>query len=418
MLVPKNVLKDLPRIADADAGGRLALAGVRLERDDDGAAVAIATDGRRLVALTWPESPADLAEFPAGPLSAAAAADFGGVIIPIAGCKDAGRMKTGGKSCRKPVLRYLAIDEAAVAANGNRRVPIVAVDADLNRSQIEPAALEGRFPKWRECIPPRAADKTAAVLVDPLYLAECLQVIAAHVAEDGERAGVVLSFDRENPAESPVTISAETADGRRAVGVVMPVANREHKNGPLVAPAPLWIAGAATITPAAKPAAVPAKPQAEPQAAPAGPPENFAIGAAVRFTYHGRPRAGVVREVAAENFMVELLNEADLGKTKRFRYDKCEGLTVDIPTPPPAAAGRADAPEPIDAPADAPQAPAKAAAPEPTNQPPAAKPRRTRKPRAAKPPKTAEPEPAATPADDQAAVDLAVLLYGATVAGW
>lgn len=52
MLIPQNVFP-ISKIVDTDTT-RYAIGGVRLERDEEGP-VAVATDGRRLIAVRWSE---------------------------------------------------------------------------------------------------------------------------------------------------------------------------------------------------------------------------------------------------------------------------------------------------------------------------------------------------------------------------
>ena len=57
MLVPRTMF-NLHEVCDPDAS-RYALGGVYFERAEDGSPVAVATDGRRMVAATWGEDPAE-----------------------------------------------------------------------------------------------------------------------------------------------------------------------------------------------------------------------------------------------------------------------------------------------------------------------------------------------------------------------
>jgi hypothetical protein len=239
---------------------------VRIERDATGAAVAAATDGRRLVAVTWPEADADC--YPPGVVSSTAPKPGFATILPIAACQAAGRLKISAKTAeKKPVLGNVVLDEQ----NTNGKVPMGTTDlASTNR--IDPPSLEGRFPRWRDVVPSYDEHNSVSFAVDARFLAEVASVIGDFAADDADRE-IVLSFATKDMHLRPMMVSVARDDGRKAVGIIMPINNEE--NHKVIVPQPQW-RGSEHVPVAVEPAPVvkPAPPVAiEP--APISPPAYF-----------------------------------------------------------------------------------------------------------------------------------------------
>jgi hypothetical protein len=226
MLIPRTAF-GAAKIADI-ASSRYALGGVQFQRSPDGSPLAVATDGRRLVALTWPEP--DPAEFP--PMAGLNPAPnlAAKVIIPAKVCLDAGRSKLGLKS-KKPVLHYVALDENTStdelpAGEPGPLVPLAATDLErIERFDSRP--VNGRFPRWADCIP-AYGESDISVSLDAQYLRELLAVLESHT--DGRV--VVLSLSADKPHEKAVLLTAvgNNGDGTKAVGVLMPLSFGDYKD--------------------------------------------------------------------------------------------------------------------------------------------------------------------------------------------
>ena len=150
MQIPRRVLSALTVCADNE-NSRYALGGLRLERDGD-KAIAVATDGRRLMQVEWTEPDADGIDFGGLDVKPAADSDFArdGAILGIRDCKEIARtLKPKVRAAkRKPGLEFIAMEEAS--ANGTLKMAASDGEATTTRTI---KTLEGRFPRWRDVIP-------------------------------------------------------------------------------------------------------------------------------------------------------------------------------------------------------------------------------------------------------------------------
>lgn len=218
MLVPRSVFS-LARITNSDS--RYALNGIRLERDaQSGEPLAVATDGSKLVAVTWPE-PADAV--PAGlPGNHAPLPGFA-TIIPAAECEAAAKLaKPRAKALENnPRLGNVIVDEPGT----NGAIPIHATDGQQIAS-MRPLAQEGRYPAWRDIFPAYTRDNSHSIAVDARYLADMLIALADAVGPDESGACPVLLTIAagENGHARPIIATADRSrsNGRKASGVIMP----------------------------------------------------------------------------------------------------------------------------------------------------------------------------------------------------
>lgn len=213
MLVPRSAFA-ARKICDLQAS-RFALGGVLLERDADGRPFAVATDGRRLIALTWKED--DAANYP--PVAGCDPSPVAGcsMLLPAAICDQAAKTKAGAKS-PKPILRNIAIDE-----HDAESVAMMATDQN-ETARIDARQMEGRFPRWRDVVPQLRTDDIH-VRLDARLLRGLLEVIESH--NDTDVCSVVFSLNRENPAHRPVTLSVAGCN-QSAVAVIMPCAAKDE----------------------------------------------------------------------------------------------------------------------------------------------------------------------------------------------
>jgi len=224
MLVPNRAFSIVKH--SAAESSRYALGGIRFERDKDGSPYAIATDGRRLVAVNWQEPPVSLFPPVAG-VSLEPVDDFS-TVVPVVACKDAPKLVKHPRNNPKPILEHVAIDEHGT----NGRVPIHATNLEKEVT-LKPDSVEGKFPAWRDVFPRYNHANSHSVRVDPACLAEILQTVR-EIATTRDCRGVTLTI---RDAESPVLVTA-THDGANVGGVVMPLTPA----GPVGAPlSPAWL---------------------------------------------------------------------------------------------------------------------------------------------------------------------------------
>src|SRR5206468_3237806 len=121
----------ISKICDCDTS-RYALGGVRLERDAEGP-VAVATDGKRLIAVRWSEAPGE--DYPAGVGDTTHVDNFE-TIIPFKQWNEAAKLPP--KRTPKPILTNVLLEETS--ANGTVRM--AATDLETTK-QVTPRSLVG-----------------------------------------------------------------------------------------------------------------------------------------------------------------------------------------------------------------------------------------------------------------------------------
>jgi len=244
MLVPFNVFRQLRKVADRESS-RYALGGILFERSADGSPVAVATDGRRLVAYTWREPDPDnstpaLARatvHPLAPVHQAAAPGWQGLVSGEALAQICG-WKLDRKALKaRPILDYVFIDENGPPQREPgenekpesipRCLPIRATDGTASYA-IENARADGRFPKWRDVFPRWAPSKDpVSITLDPRYVSELAQVCGALATTDASRG---IDFAQADPAGA-CRFDARTADGARVAAVLMPLVRENEERG-------------------------------------------------------------------------------------------------------------------------------------------------------------------------------------------
>jgi hypothetical protein len=262
MLIPRNVLSALTVACNTD-NTRYAMGGIRLERGADGRAVAVATDGRRLIAAEWDDAKlaADVPTVGTVATGPAPDSEFAadGAIIPVADCKAISRASKPTKrmSGTKPATNYVAMSEPD--CNGTARM---AATDGAAVSAVEVQTIEGRFPRWREAVPGkrcrvthftfqdsetneaqtkngpvestmrqlmqetqtydgRPADAVVRVTLDARFLAEIAKAFSDCACDDEHRS--VELIVPLNP-EAPVELQKTTPEGLTVRAVLMPLA--------------------------------------------------------------------------------------------------------------------------------------------------------------------------------------------------
>lgn len=226
MLVPRKVF-GVAKVSDPSST-RYALGGVQFERTAEGP-VAVATDGRRLLAVTWPEEKGE--KFPDGERDHVEGFT---TIVPTKACQDAQRamgLKIGKGV--KPIFHNVLIEEPT--ANG--KVPLVSHNGEEVR-RAEPKACEGRFPQWRQIVKRHDETDSVSVELNAKLLGELLETVADLLEGDEDR-GVTLTVPMK--AGEPVLLSRATPSGMKLVGLIMPLysGKKGYKAKPAWLAAPL-----------------------------------------------------------------------------------------------------------------------------------------------------------------------------------
>jgi DNA polymerase-3 subunit beta len=214
MLLPRN-LSVIESHADADSS-RYALGGIRLERDAQGKPHAIATDGRRLIHVTWDETPDELVAI--GDLRHVPGFE---TILPlgaISAADKAAKLKAAVSS-RFPVLNQVLLEEPS--ANGTVRIASTNMEST---STAELASVEGRFPKWRDVFPMAKTCEQMTISLDPRYLAEMCKAVGALGTHDA-KPGINITINTGTGGhKKPILVSAVNHETGIAVeAILMPL---------------------------------------------------------------------------------------------------------------------------------------------------------------------------------------------------
>jgi hypothetical protein len=215
------------RVCDvaAQENTRYAFRGTKVERNKDGTCTATATDGRRLLSVTWTED--TTAPLPGFEEVEKPKEGFAAVIPARAAMRaDSAIRRVRAKKNSRPAPACVVIDEQ----NANGRVQLITLD-DEGTQRLDVAANEGQYPPFKDVIPnhkivtddrEKWTKKSRAVRIGVKadLLAGLLDAMKAAVP-DAEGV-VVLEVPTVPSRPIKMTIGKDDAR-RRAVGVLMPV---------------------------------------------------------------------------------------------------------------------------------------------------------------------------------------------------
>ncbi len=190
MLIPRQALSTV--LFASRESTRYAMQGILIERDADGVARCVATDGSRLAIVTWTEpDPADYPSIKGVDPTTRKPDGFSAILSR----DDVRRLlKAIPKSRNKPILEYVALDEAASSKNW-----IVLGVTDLEHPQTwNILPLEGSFPRWQDVVPVEHSG-LRSIRVNARFLADACALARKFPNDYGDRCIVDLTID---PAES------------------------------------------------------------------------------------------------------------------------------------------------------------------------------------------------------------------------
>lgn len=212
MLIPRGVFP-ISDLCDTDSS-RFALGGVLLERDENGKAKAVATDGRRLLVISWVED--DRTEYPEGVADSQYKRDFR-AIVPKKQWTDAEKLPP--RNCPKPILSNVLADEP----NANGSITLGATDLETART-IKAKCLEGNYPKYRDVIPEYKYWQSTRISVNRQLLESILHAMRGVTTEENTAVVLDVPFD----PSKPLVLTAEN-DRYDAKGVLMPLAFEDSR---------------------------------------------------------------------------------------------------------------------------------------------------------------------------------------------
>lgn len=200
---------ELHTLVSDEVGRFPAMAGVRVERDQDGTARAIATNGRQITIVEW-EEPIERDDQTSPGFAAS---------VPVSHAKQMikHRPRTG-----KPKLDCIEIDE-----NTKDNTKLIAKLRDLESSTEKTIpCIEGPFPNWQNLVKSQA-EPSMVVDIDFDTLSSILAVVKKHTT-DSERTMTIgiAGYDK------PVSIFAKDDQGNRVASYVAPKSNDGPKAKP------------------------------------------------------------------------------------------------------------------------------------------------------------------------------------------
>lgn len=216
MLVPKQALSVVSCATREST--RYAIGGVLIERDKDGVARTVATDGRRLAVVTWPECDPKDYPFLVTVDTGIRCPGFCGVLAT----KDVKNLlKSLPKNSCKPALENIAIQEQVAKPGGAETFECAATDLEAEQHWTL-QTIEGSFPNWQSIVPeehPRAV----RIRVNAKFLADACKLAFQFPGEYGTPI-VELTVEPESsgPSMRPLCITAEGEAGKLTY-VIMPV---------------------------------------------------------------------------------------------------------------------------------------------------------------------------------------------------
>lgn len=224
MLIPKGVLK-LERVASHDKT-RYAMNGILVSRDkDNGEAIAVATDGKRLIEARWDDSTLRV-EFPACGVDLEPRKDL---LVVIPGDSVKAIEKAMPRKVKFDHENMIAVQETLI--DQGERLKIATVEAgSSNVREVKP--VEGHFPPYADVMP-GANHSTMRVALNARFLLEIAEALAA--AHDTREALARDKNDKRDPdvvvleikdGDSPIIVkgTGPCLNGVKTRALLMPVA--------------------------------------------------------------------------------------------------------------------------------------------------------------------------------------------------
>ncbi len=210
-VIPRGVLES-HRIA-ATEKTRFAMNGIRLERRADGKANAQATDGKRMISVTWSDE-SDRSDFPEVGLKTDPSPGFV-TILPQSVIEKA--LKVMPRKAPKPILERLAVEEEA-GAGGEIKV----ASTDLaERTVFESRAVEGSFPDTSSVWP--KGRPVAHTCFNPVYLVELAKAMVEAQGQSWRESCAVRCEFYDAEGTSAIRVSVRANNGIETVGLLMPI---------------------------------------------------------------------------------------------------------------------------------------------------------------------------------------------------
>ncbi len=192
MKIPCTIINALAPCVD-DKSGRYVLNGIHIEEGPH--PYAIASDGSHLIVASWSNNDV--------------ATHLGAVTLDTNDLVDA-----AARAKQIHQLRDITLTAQAATL----------VHAVHGPSSTSVAKLDGKYPKWRECIP--KAPRSVSVRVDAKRLAIVARAVGRALADPDHPSNPVellIPLDENGEADDsgPIVLSGHRADGRKVMGMLM-----------------------------------------------------------------------------------------------------------------------------------------------------------------------------------------------------
>lgn len=220
MLLPRSVA-NISNVCGADRT-KYALDTVQLSRDDKGNALAVASDGKRVLVAKWKDKPQseDYAEASNGEANVTAKPDLD-VLIPVKPWDEI--FKAIPKKCKAPVLEHALLVEGEVG----KTIPLETREDDGTVRRICPKPVaEIGFPDWRESVPDyqlrpsdEKSNEAVRLRLDAELLAELIKTVWVTAGKSNNYVDVIVPFNLLKPIE----IRSHNEEGVRVTGLQFPI---------------------------------------------------------------------------------------------------------------------------------------------------------------------------------------------------
>lgn len=211
MLIPASVFEVVACCDDASV--RYALNCVHIERDEDDKPIAVATDGRQLIKVTWDD--ADRDKYPNTDSNAAKLVRGFAANVPDDLWNEAKGLLTKSRMAvrNNPILNHVAVDEELP----NNKVNLTVTGLTTSRL-LQSDIYDGLFPKWRDVL--KSMSEMTSIRVDANKLAKLLVTVLKTTPDIDKSTDVELHIPFDGNSAVRVTRAAEGVD---AYGLLMPI---------------------------------------------------------------------------------------------------------------------------------------------------------------------------------------------------
>jgi len=217
MLIPKSVFGVSSCCGDDNS--KFPFDGVKLERNEKGEALAVASDGKRLIVAKWKDKGIEQDFKDASGVNVVSVDKFT-TLVPVKHWDEAGKLIP--KKVKNDVLEHVALLEDQVA----KTIPLETRDDEGTVRRVAPKPLTGTFPNWQQEYPKYdvlqsdpTSNKAVRIRLNSSLLFELVKTIGVAAGKSDDAIDVIIPLNDLRPME----IRSNDNEGIKVSALLYPI---------------------------------------------------------------------------------------------------------------------------------------------------------------------------------------------------